>query len=108
MTMRICIVMQAPEVVLMFSALHIVVGMSCIYVCVYIYTWYDIRPVCKTLYSSDSLCAGASAYLLGEGEDWEEEQPAVPLPQCVEEWLATFTSWSAEYKAVALNGIISV
>ena len=47
-------------------------------------------------------------YLLGEGEDWEEEQPASPLPQFVEDWLATFTSWSAENKAVALNGIISV
>ena len=62
-------------------------------------------------YSRDSLCAsaaGPSVYLLGEGEDWEEEQPASPLPQFVEEWLATFTSWSAENKAVALNGIISV
>lgn len=52
--------------------------------------------------------AGPSVYLLGEEHEFEEEQPATPLPQFVQEWLATFTSWPAEHKAMALNGLISV
>ena len=72
---------------------------------------YGMYVHASMFHSRDPLCAsaaGPSAYLLGEGEDLEEEQPATPLPQFIEEWLATFNSWSVENKAVALNGIISV
>lgn len=62
------------------------------------------------MFFSDSLhtsATGSSAYLLGEGQDVGEEPPATPLPLFIQEWLAIFTSWPAEHKAMALNGLIS-
>ena len=39
-------------------------------------------------------------------EEEEEVEPPQPLPAFLEEWLATFSGWSAEHKIMALDGLI--
>ena len=84
---------------------------------IHMYTFYPF-PVLVAVYSgsvcilncSDFLCAGATmspTYLPEGGEHCHEEQPTTPLPQFIEDWLHTFTSWPAEHKSLALNAIIS-
>ena len=69
-----------------------------------------------SLSSRDYPCARVpmQAFLLEEGEDsqqqqqQQQQQPATHLPQFIEDWLGTFTSWPVEHKTLALNAIVSV
>ena len=45
---------------------------------------------------------------LGSSEENTFTEPSPPLPAFIEEWLSTFSTWSAEHRLSALDGLVAL